>query len=182
MEQSLKTLPQISELSPSVVSFLNEKFNTKEDLRKASSLVSELKSRCCQLDETLSDLNRRLGACVLAYSSHSDRIGGLFGVINTKLSDLSSLSSGSRSLLGIGCLLLLLLLWFWSGRVLNLNCLLYCFQMEEREKGLEELSRVWLRSFQLWQRKLLVWRLFGHMPVSFELALIAWTALSKNFT
>lgn len=99
MEQSVKTLPPISEVSPSVISFLNEKLNTKEDLRKASSLVSELKSRCCQLDDTLSDLNRRLGACVLAYASHSDRIGGLFGVINTKLSDLSSLSSGSRSLL-----------------------------------------------------------------------------------
>lgn len=135
MEQSVKTLPPISEVSPSVISFLNEKLNTKEDLPKASSLVSELKSRCCQLDDTLSDLNRRLGACVLAYASHSDRIGGLFGVINTKLSDLSSLSSGSRSLLGIGSLLLLLLLWFWSGRMLNLNCLLYCFSDGREREG-----------------------------------------------
>lgn len=88
----IETLPPISSLSPSVLSFLNDKLHTKADLQLAPSLVSELQIQCNDLDTSLTDLSRRLHTSILAYASCSDQVGALIGVINAKLSGLQSLS------------------------------------------------------------------------------------------
>lgn len=98
MDYTVQTLPPASGLSASVLSFLDEKFRTKENLAEAPSLVSELQAQCSDLDRTLTDLNRRLGVSLVAYASFSDRIGGVFNDISAKLIALGS-STRSRSLI-----------------------------------------------------------------------------------
>ncbi|KAK9278126.1 hypothetical protein L1049_027685 [Liquidambar formosana] len=87
---SLQSLPPISDLSPSVRSFVDDKLHAKDDLPGAARLVSELQNQCLHLDQSLVDLNRRLESSLLDYASHSDKIDGLFGNINARLSDLRS--------------------------------------------------------------------------------------------
>lgn len=87
---SVQSLPLISGLSPSVLSFLDDKLHTREDITEATNLVSELQDQCCNLDQNLIDLNRRLESRLFAYVSHSDKVDGLFKGINAKLSDLGS--------------------------------------------------------------------------------------------
>lgn len=101
MDYTVQTLPPASGLSASVLSFLDEKFRTKENLAEAPSLVSELQAQCSDLDRTLTDLNRRLGVSLVAYASFSDRIGGVFNDISAKLIALGS-STRSRSLISDG--------------------------------------------------------------------------------
>lgn len=95
---TIQSLPQISDLSPSIFSFLNDKFNAKEELTQATHLVTDLQDHCCNLDQSLIDLNRRLQSSLFAYLSHSDEIDGLFSIINAKLRDLnlSTRVSGSE--------------------------------------------------------------------------------------
>ncbi|KAG6635432.1 hypothetical protein I3843_11G041400 [Carya illinoinensis] len=99
MDYSVQTLPPASDLSSSVLSFLDDKFGTKENLNDAPRLVSELHTQCSDLDRTLTDLNRRLGASLVAYAAFSNRFDGFFNDINTKLIALrsSTRSHGSIS-------------------------------------------------------------------------------------
>ncbi|BFG32742.1 hypothetical protein CerSpe_190160 [Prunus speciosa] len=94
-------LPPASDLSPSIVSFLNEKFRTNDNLNGAPTLLSELQTQCGDLDRTLIDLNRSLGSSHLAYASFSDRVHGVLGHINAQLTGLGS-STRSRSSDGEG--------------------------------------------------------------------------------
>ncbi|XP_059645119.1 RINT1-like protein MAG2 [Cornus florida] len=98
MDSMIETLPPVSSLSPSILTFLNDKLHSGDNLHEAPSLVLELQARCLDLDQNLTDLNRRLETSLVAYDSYSDRIGGFFGDINAKLSDLQSSTSCSGSL------------------------------------------------------------------------------------
>ncbi|KAH7852873.1 hypothetical protein Vadar_030313 [Vaccinium darrowii] len=93
------TLPPTTSLSPSVLTFLDDNLHSRDELERASGLVSELQTRCADLDRSLVDLNHRLESSLFAYASYSDRLGGLFGDVNSKLSDLRSSTriSGSQS-------------------------------------------------------------------------------------
>ncbi|XP_077210652.1 RINT-1 / TIP-1 family [Tasmannia lanceolata] len=92
-------LPQSSDLSPSLLLFLGEKFQRKEDLSKAPGLVSELQNQCSDLDESLIDLNQKLLTSIISYASHSERVGGILNEIKAKLSDLRSSTSVSETFL-----------------------------------------------------------------------------------
>lgn len=93
------TLPPTTSLSPSVLTFLDDNLHSRDELDRASGLVSELQTRCADLDRSLVDLNHRLESSLFAYASYSDQVGGLFGDVNSKLSDLRSSTriSGSQS-------------------------------------------------------------------------------------
>lgn len=97
MDPIIRTLPPPSSLSPSVVSFLNTKLNTREDLDQAPGLVSELRNQCHALDQSLSDLNTQLRDYLRNYASHSDRTGALLRDINSKLGDLQFASRSAAS-------------------------------------------------------------------------------------
>ncbi|XP_031373491.1 RINT1-like protein MAG2 isoform X1 [Punica granatum] len=88
-------LPPASDLAALAVSFLNERFQSKEDLSRTASLVSELDTQCVDLDRQLIELNSRLGASLVAYSSFSDGIHGRIGAIIAKLDELGSLTGDS---------------------------------------------------------------------------------------
>ncbi|XP_009369320.2 RINT1-like protein MAG2 [Pyrus x bretschneideri] len=101
MDSAVQTLPPASDLPPSILSFLDDKFRTNENLSGAPTLLSELQSQCDDLDRTLIDLNRRLGSSLLTYGSFSDRVHGLLGGINARLAGLGS-STRSRTSDGKG--------------------------------------------------------------------------------
>lgn len=86
----IEPLPLVSSLSPSVLSFLDSNLHTEDDLQQAPRLVSELQSDCHLLEQSLTDLNQRLGTCLLAYSTYSDQVGVLFNDINAKLSSFET--------------------------------------------------------------------------------------------
>ncbi|XVF54282.1 hypothetical protein PTKIN_Ptkin05aG0168400 [Pterospermum kingtungense] len=98
---SLQGLPRLSTLSTSASSILNAKLGTDHYLTQASSLVSEFLTQCDDLDRSLIHLNRTLESSLASYASFSDRIGSLFGDVNSKLTDLRS-SCCSRSFLSDG--------------------------------------------------------------------------------
>lgn len=88
--EEIQSLPSLSSLSASTVSFLNKEFHRKEDLIRATHLVSELQKRCGDLDQNLIDLNRTLEATLLAYAFHSNGLHDLFRNINLQLTRLNS--------------------------------------------------------------------------------------------
>lgn len=94
----IEPLPLVSCLSPSVLTFLDTKLHTAENLLEASTLVSELQNDCQILDQNLTDLNQKLGTCLLAYSAHSDQVGVLFSDINAKLNSFQDSISGQLSI------------------------------------------------------------------------------------
>ena len=94
----IEPLPLVSSLSPSVLSFLDSELHSADDLQQAPKLVSELQSDCHILEQSLTDLNQRLGTCLLAYSTYSDQVGVLFSDINAKISSFQSSISGEFSL------------------------------------------------------------------------------------
>ncbi|XP_015070480.1 RINT1-like protein MAG2 isoform X1 [Solanum pennellii] len=95
MDRIIQTLPPPSSLSVSVVSFLNAKLNEKEDLEQAPALLSELRTQCHVLDQSLSDLNTQFRNYLINHASHSDRTGALLRDIDAKLGDLQSASCSS---------------------------------------------------------------------------------------
>ncbi|GAB4862056.1 hypothetical protein Ancab_037310 [Ancistrocladus abbreviatus] len=92
------TLPPVSDLSLSVLSFLNTTFSTSRalNLHESTQLVSDLEAHCHQLTQSLADHSRRLQSCLASYDSFSDRITGAVTNINAQLNDLKSNSSFTR--------------------------------------------------------------------------------------
>ncbi|RYR23639.1 hypothetical protein Ahy_B03g068832 isoform C [Arachis hypogaea] len=84
----MDSLPAPSHLSPSALSFLDGKFHTKDALSEASTLVAELQTQCSELDRSLNESTRRLGAGLSAYTS-------LSGDVNGRLSALASTCSSN---------------------------------------------------------------------------------------
>lgn len=97
MDPITRPLPPPSSLSVSVVSSLNAKFNAKEDLEQAPALLSELRTQCRVLDQSLSDLNTQLRNYLINHASHSDRTGSLLRDIDAKLGDLQLGSCSSSA-------------------------------------------------------------------------------------
>ncbi|KAK9116787.1 hypothetical protein Sjap_015734 [Stephania japonica] len=93
------SLPELSHLSPSLLSFLESNFRARGDLLNASHHVAELQTQCSDLDQRLADLSRTLQSSVVSYASHSDRIGGLLDGVGLRLGEIraSSLGSGSST-------------------------------------------------------------------------------------
>ncbi|KAG8475744.1 hypothetical protein CXB51_032542 [Gossypium anomalum] len=87
---SLQSLPPLSTLSTSVSSALNAKLGTNHDLTQAPSIVAEFLTQCDDLERNLVHLNRTLESNFASYASFSNRIGHLFGIVNSKLTDLGS--------------------------------------------------------------------------------------------
>lgn len=101
MEQSaVETLPPVSSLSPSILSFLNDNLRTSHHLQQAPALLSELQSQSWDLDRSLSDLNQRLATSLLSYASYSGHVGTLFHEINANLSQLRSTTDFSGCISG----------------------------------------------------------------------------------
>lgn len=98
----LKALPPPSNLSPSVLSFLDHQLYDKETLAQAPTLVIDLQSQCHELNQTLIQLNRSLKQSLLSQSSFSDRLHGLLGDVNGKLVGLESLTRSQSSTQGVG--------------------------------------------------------------------------------
>lgn len=98
----LKALPAPSELSPSVLSFLDRQLYNNETLAQAPDLVTDLQNQCHELNLSLLDLNRSLGHTLLSHSSFSDRLHGLLGDVNGKLVGLESLTRALSSTQGLG--------------------------------------------------------------------------------
>uniref|UniRef100_A0A1J3ED88 RINT1-like protein MAG2 n=1 Tax=Noccaea caerulescens TaxID=107243 RepID=A0A1J3ED88_NOCCA len=94
---AIKPLPQVSSFSASLFSFLDDSFRDAKDLSQSPAFVSELQTEISELDQRLAGLNRQLESGLAAYSSFSDRAGGLFSGVNAKLSDLSSSTCVPRS-------------------------------------------------------------------------------------
>uniref|UniRef100_A0A1J3E4A7 RINT1-like protein MAG2 n=1 Tax=Noccaea caerulescens TaxID=107243 RepID=A0A1J3E4A7_NOCCA len=94
---AIKPLPQVSSFSASLFSFLDDSFRDAKDLSQSPAFVSELQTEISELDQRLAGLNRQLETGLAAYSSFSDRAGGLFSGVNAKLSDLSSSTCVPRS-------------------------------------------------------------------------------------
>ncbi|CAN4086052.1 unnamed protein product [Withania somnifera] len=97
MDPVIQTLPPLSSLSVSVISFLNAKLNAKEDLELAPALLSDLRTQCHVLDQSLSDLNTLLQNYLINHAFHSDRTGSLLRDIDAKLGDLHLASCSSSS-------------------------------------------------------------------------------------
>ncbi|CAL9055797.1 RINT1-like protein MAG2 isoform X1 [Musa acuminata AAA Group] len=95
MEGVAASLPRPSDLSPSLVGFLAEKFRTPEDLPRSPDLEAELTSRCSDLEASLADLSRRLAGSVAAYAVRSEETGALLGDVRAGLVDLRSSLRGS---------------------------------------------------------------------------------------
>nr|GMD07711.1 RINT1-like protein MAG2 [Ipomoea batatas]GME05457.1 RINT1-like protein MAG2 [Ipomoea batatas] len=97
MDSVIHMLPPPTSLPPSVISFLNAKVSTREDLEQVPHLVSELGNQCNALDQCLFDLNKQLENYLIDYASDSERINGLLGDINAKVKDLQSSSHTAAS-------------------------------------------------------------------------------------
>ncbi|XP_076925037.1 RINT1-like protein MAG2 isoform X1 [Bidens hawaiensis] len=91
-------LPLVPSLSPSVLTFLDTKLRTPDNLLEAPTLGSELHNDCHLLEQNLTDLNQKLGSCLHAYYEHSDQVRALVDKINHILN--SSQSSTSETVLG----------------------------------------------------------------------------------
>lgn len=116
----LKALPPPSNLSPSVLSFLDHQLYDKETLAQAPTLVIDLQSQCHELNQTLIQLNRSLKQSLLSQSSFSDRLHGLLGDVNGKLVGLESLTRSQSSTQGL-CSLLVRRLTY----VIVLSCMVF---------------------------------------------------------
>ncbi|XP_071693163.1 RINT1-like protein MAG2 [Rutidosis leptorrhynchoides] len=94
----IETLPLVSSIHSSVLSFFDSELRTFDDLQQAPRLISELQSDCLLLDQTLTNLNQKLGTCLLSYFTYSDQVGVLFNNIHAKLSSFQySVSERERS-------------------------------------------------------------------------------------
>ena len=106
MESSPENLPEISSLSPSVISFLNSTFHPNQhdlNLYDSPHLVIELDTRCSELTHNITDLTHRLDSILLSYASFSDRIDDAFHHVHRELQDLKSNSSSFSSTSGFFC-------------------------------------------------------------------------------
>lgn len=89
---STKTLPLVSAISSTTLSFLNDNLTNKEYHARAARLATELETQCSLLDQSLVELNRNLESKLAVYASFTDRVSGLFTHVNVKLTDLASAS------------------------------------------------------------------------------------------
>lgn len=151
----LQTLPPSSHISPSALSFLDHRLHTQLAVAEAPTFAAELQTQCSELDRSLDELTRRLGAGLSAYASFSGEIHGLFGAVTDRLVALSS-TVVPGSIRWFFCFYRFFLLDFE-------DLFLFCWvKMEEEAKGMARVSE---RNLRLWPRKWLGWRRFVFMQV-----------------
>ncbi|XP_073146993.1 RINT1-like protein MAG2 isoform X2 [Henckelia pumila] len=75
----------------------NSNLNSREHLDGAPLLLSELQTRCDDLDRVLSDLALQLRSNLTRHSDHSNRVGSLFENVHAQLQELCSSSTRSSS-------------------------------------------------------------------------------------
>ncbi|GAB4835322.1 hypothetical protein Ancab_000231 [Ancistrocladus abbreviatus] len=64
-------LPRSIEIDAQTLGFVGHEFKSKEDLRKANDLATELNNKCCELEADLQSLQRKLGSLLVSWSSRS---------------------------------------------------------------------------------------------------------------
>lgn len=163
----LQPLPPPSHLSHSALTFLDHNFHTATVLTESPNFVAELQTQCSELDRALDDLTRRLGAGLAKYASFSSEIHSLFDGVKFKLSNLSdTCSSGIVQGLNQGSIWRFFILGFFLCvfECCEIVFLFLWLKMEEEE---DEMGKVLEKNLRLWRRKLLGWRLFVFMQVSF---------------
>ncbi|KAL2462939.1 RINT1-like protein MAG2 [Forsythia ovata] len=92
-----RSLPPHSSLSANTIFFLNSKLSSEQDLDGAPTLLSELRTECDYLDQSLSDLNNRIESHLTRHSSQSGRVGLIFSNIHAQLQGLQQSSAHSPS-------------------------------------------------------------------------------------
>ncbi|WCJ35962.1 RINT-1 / TIP-1 family [Euphorbia peplus] len=98
MDSALQIVPPASSISSSVVSFLDERLHTNQDLSSASSsLASQLQSQCFELEQTLDNLNSNLHSSLLSYASFSDQTLSLINLSSSNLTHLSSFTQSNNA-------------------------------------------------------------------------------------
>lgn len=165
----LQTLPLPSHLSHSALTFLDHNFHTATVLTESPNFVAELQTQCSELDRALDDLTRRLGAGLAKYASFSGEIHSLFDGVKFKLNEISATCSSSI-VPGLNRASIWRVFYFRVFCVLdfeNFGFFVFWLKMEEDVKVMEKVRKVLEKNLRLWQRKLLGWKLFVFMQVSF---------------
>ncbi|KAK8934459.1 hypothetical protein KSP39_PZI015141 [Platanthera zijinensis] len=103
-EEGVARLPRSSDVSPPLLHFLNDQFQSPDHLSKSPAVELELRSRCSDLEASISDLSVRLSAGFALYAAHSSNVGSLVGGVISTLVDLRSLiGSSSRGFSLVNC-------------------------------------------------------------------------------
>lgn len=85
--ESLLLLPNPSNLSPSVLLFLDQHFKTQEDLSLIPSLLKKLKKDCGDSDWNLLSLKKNLSSTIASWISRSDAVDSVLHQLSLKLED-----------------------------------------------------------------------------------------------
>ncbi|XP_073123934.1 RINT1-like protein MAG2 [Henckelia pumila] len=96
-DPATRPLPMPASISQQALYFLNSNLNSREHLDGAPLLLSELQTRCDDLDRVLSDLALQLRSNLTRHSDHSNRVGSLFENVHAQLQELCSSSTRSSS-------------------------------------------------------------------------------------
>jgi len=85
--ESLLLLPNPSNLSPSLLLFLDHHFKTQEDLSLIPSLLKKLKKDCGDSDWNLLSLKKNLSSTIASWISRSDAVDSVLNQLSLKLED-----------------------------------------------------------------------------------------------
>ncbi|KAF6163852.1 hypothetical protein GIB67_024707 [Kingdonia uniflora] len=95
--EALLVLPNPNELSPIVLIYLNQHFNTHQDLStKPSSLSTQLKKNCGDLDKNLTTLHNNLSSLISQWSSRSNSLTNGLNQLQFKFQELGLASFQER--------------------------------------------------------------------------------------
>lgn len=84
------SLPNHTELSSSIIQYLDENFKSYDDLAKASDLASQLTDECRKIDESLHDVHAKIAHRIVEWTSRSQNIGDLLRKLRLEMhTDLS---------------------------------------------------------------------------------------------
>ncbi|WOK96865.1 RINT1-like protein MAG2 [Canna indica] len=90
MKVAATPLPRPSDLSPPILRFLADNFQSESDLSRSPDLEAELTKLCSDLEASLADLSIRLSESVAAYAVRSEEAGALLGGVRAGIVDLRS--------------------------------------------------------------------------------------------
>ncbi|KZV23328.1 hypothetical protein F511_02229 [Dorcoceras hygrometricum] len=88
-----RPLPLPASISQQALYFLNSNLNSRKHLDGAPVLLSELQTRCDDLDRVLSDLALQLRSNLTRHADHSNRVDSLFVNVRDQLQDIRSSST-----------------------------------------------------------------------------------------
>lgn len=93
------SLPNPTDLSSSIIQYLDENFKSYGDLAKAPDLASQLTDECRKIDESLHDVHAKIAHTILEWTRRSENIGDLLRQLALEMrTDLShTILEGKRS-------------------------------------------------------------------------------------